>query len=219
LGLGSASAYLLAASHPFSCEALLSEEIKAALGDGATQPTDGGKNGDGYGRLLGALGYPNVEPAGRRLVRMAGERGLRSYGLLVDACNVVALRHVAGIGLHDVGNRLNGPTELAVARASGAERIVPAFRTSATGIPSGDLVYGIRDQNGFEPLAWLGKRDVDSAFGQVTERTRAALVVVLGHDGLTVADTMGICEEVVKLVIRHQPDVTAAPLDRVVTAT
>ncbi|MGH3923429.1 MAG: phenylalanine--tRNA ligase beta subunit-related protein [Pseudonocardiaceae bacterium] len=171
---------------------------------------------DGYGRLLAALGYPDVEPAGRRLVRGVAERGLRSYGLLVDACNVVALRYVAGIGLHDVDGRLDEKNEVAVTRSSGTEKIVPAFRNSTRVIPAGDLVYGIRSSDGFEPLAWLGKRDVDAAIGQVSEQTRVALVVALGHDGLTVADTARMCEEVVDLVIRRQRAAVAVPLHRVI---
>lgn len=105
---------------------------------------------------------------------------------------------------------------MAVRRSSGAEKIVPAFRNSARVIPVGDLVYGIRSAEGFEPLAWLGKRDVDAAIGQVSERTRVALVVALGHDGLTTADTARMCAEVVELVLRHQPDAMAVPLHRYV---
>jgi hypothetical protein len=203
LGLANASAVLIESDEPFGSVGLSAEELAAAVAAASLGPAEE----DGYFHVLSALGYPDVEPAGRRLVRLAAERGLRSYGLLVDACNVVALRHAAGIGLHDLGGHVNQDRELAVFRARGGEKIVPAFRDSAKSIPAGDLVYGLRTGVGVAPLAWLGKRDTDSAAGQIRESTTSAVVVVLGHRNLTAAATAAMCAEVVDLVRRHRPDV------------
>jgi DNA/RNA-binding domain of Phe-tRNA-synthetase-like protein len=210
LGLANASAVLIDSDEPFGSAGLSEEELAAAVAMSSLGPPEE----DGYFHVLSALGYSGVEPAGRRLVRVAAERGLRSYGLLVDACNVVALRHAAGIGLHDLGGHADQYRELVVFRARGGEKIVPAFRDSVKSIPVGDLVYGFHTADGFEPLAWLGKRDTDSAAGQIRESTMSAVVVVLGHGDVTAADTATMCAEVTDLVRRHRSGVRVTPLQQ-----
>jgi hypothetical protein len=206
LGLGNACCWLLTDERPFSAEPVPREEVDAFLAEASALPAG---RGAGYASVLGELGYPSVEPAGQRLVRVVNERGWREYGLLVDACNLVAFRHAAGIGLHDIGGADPTAQRIVVWRAAEDETIVPAFRDSVKRIPAGELVYGVCGASEPYLLAWLGKRDTDAAQGQVNDKTKAALVVVLGYPGLTKDDTHAIGQSIVDLVLRHQPTARA----------
>jgi len=134
----------------------------------------------GYRRLLTSLGYPELTPAGESLQELIRERGWRSYGGMVDIVNTVVACNGGGVGLHRLADSEESARVL-VRRAVGDERIVPAFSSRSRPIPTGDLTYGIADEDGgFNPLAWLGRRDCDSADRQLDERSTQALVVVLG---------------------------------------
>src|SRR5215831_9240482 len=95
LGLMNASVWMLSAQRPLSDSPIPDDEVDSYLSNHSWH--DAPAQEDGYHSVLAALGYPDVEPAGQRLRRVIDERGWRSYGLLVDACNLVAARYCAGI--------------------------------------------------------------------------------------------------------------------------
>jgi DNA/RNA-binding domain of Phe-tRNA-synthetase-like protein len=164
----------------------------------------------GYEILLKELGYPDTVPAGMRLRQGIVERGMPQYGLLIDAVNVVSARHGAGIGLHDAQAGLGyRNSELHVWRADTNESIVPAFKDRARRIPEGDLVYGWRQNGEADLLAWLGKRDVDSAKHQIKESTQAALLVILGNSQTPEGYAAALCAQVIQLLRVHRPALQA----------
>ncbi|GAA5038871.1 hypothetical protein HNP84_003425 [Thermocatellispora tengchongensis] len=137
----------------------------------------------GYRRLLAALGHPQTTPAGERLRDLVAARPWRGHGGVIDAVTVASVAIGGGIGLHDL-TRATDATTILVRRSPGGERIVPAFSTRSRPIPRGDLTYGAQGPGGtFEPLAWLGRRDTDSAGHQVSAQSRTVCVIALGHPG------------------------------------
>ena len=135
----------------------------------------------GYRKLMAALGHPGTTPAGERLRNLVAERPWQGHGGVIDAVTIASVTAGGGIGLHDLGEVPDG-SSLLVRRSPGGERIVPAFSSRSRPIPSGDLTYGVqRPDETFEPLAWLGKRDTDSAAHQVAPDSRTVCVIALGH--------------------------------------
>ncbi|MFE2205055.1 hypothetical protein [Streptomyces rubiginosohelvolus] len=135
----------------------------------------------GYRRLITSLGYPDIAPAGERLRQAVKERPWKGNGGVVDAVTVASVVVGGGIGLHDLA-AVPDQGSIVVRRSPGGERLIPAFSSRSRPIPAGDLTYGVRHPDGaFIPMAWLGKRDSDSAEHQVTPESRAVLVVALGH--------------------------------------
>jgi DNA/RNA-binding domain of Phe-tRNA-synthetase-like protein len=128
----------------------------------------------GFRELFTALGYPHLEPAGERLVRMFSQRGLKSINSLVDAYNICALESVSGLGMHDVSGREG---DICVYRATGAETIVPISKSKPEPVNPGDLVYAC----GADLMAWLGRRDVDADAFKVTLSTTSVAFIVLGN--------------------------------------
>jgi DNA/RNA-binding domain of Phe-tRNA-synthetase-like protein len=169
----------------------------------------------GYAELLTRLNYPKTKPAGMRLRETIQRRGLRQWGLLVDAVNVVSARHAAGIGLHRIEEEdLDPGSKLVIWRADGTEIMVPAFTTEAKNIPSGDLLYGWQRNESRNPIAWLGKKDVDSADRQIDSATTRALLVVLGYPNATAEYSANICASIIELIRLHRPDASVTPLSR-----
>lgn len=210
IGVSNASVWKLAYSQsplslPLDAEAITAHVDMASW-------ADEGSVDQGYRDVLLQLGYPNVEPAGEKLRRVVRERGFRSYGLLIDACNLVSVKYSAGIGLHDITLIEQSGDDFWVWRARGEERIVPAFRNKPKIIPEGDLAYGLRNSARTEVLAWLGKQDVDAASCQIGDNTRVVLVVALGHRFLTREDTKRMCKEIVGIVRDNDNDVEADAL-------
>ncbi|WP_411139260.1 hypothetical protein [Streptomyces sp. C10] len=135
----------------------------------------------GYRKLISSLGYPDTTPAGERLRQLVAERPWQGHGGVIDAVNIASVVIGGGIGLHDLTGLPQDPP-LVVRRSPGGERIVPAFSSRSRPIPADDLTYGIHHPDGtFAPMAWLGKRDSDSADYQVTAQSRTVCVIALGH--------------------------------------
>jgi DNA/RNA-binding domain of Phe-tRNA-synthetase-like protein len=128
----------------------------------------------GFRELFADLGYPHLEPAGERLVRLFSQRGLKSINSLVDAYNICALESASGLGMHDTSGREG---DIRVYRATGAETIVPMFKEKPEPVTRGDLVYA----SGTDLMAWLGRRDVDSDRFKVTPSTTSIAFIVLGN--------------------------------------
>ena len=55
----------------------------------------------GFNEVFSKMGYENVIPAGERLVRTFSEKGMKSYGPIIDSYNITAMKYSAGIGMHD----------------------------------------------------------------------------------------------------------------------
>ncbi|MBB5935025.1 hypothetical protein [Streptomyces zagrosensis] len=206
LGLRHSRAWRLAADAPLlGGDGLSAEQVAAAYDAASPLP-------DGYRKLLAGLGYPDVVPAGERLRTLLDTRGWRSHGTVVDAVSVATLRHGAGIGLHRL-LPTDDDQHLVVGRATGAERIVPAFSTRSRPIPAGDLIYGVPGPDaGVEPFAWLGRRDCDSAERQVAESDQEALLVVLGCPGEEASHTEAIGATVAEVLRSVRADITLTPL-------
>jgi DNA/RNA-binding domain of Phe-tRNA-synthetase-like protein len=162
---------------------------------------DGHSSSEGYREVFSRMGYDAVVPAGERLLNSFLKSGLKRINNLVDAYNAVALKYVAGIGLHDVA-RIDG--EMKIERANGSQKIVPLFQNSARSIPQGDLVYSSQDR----VIAWLGKRDVDSDEFKITDETSQVMVVVLGNRLTPNAMTKAMVHEIFDLVSLSCPSAT-----------
>jgi hypothetical protein len=134
----------------------------------------------GFRLIFDRMGYSGQVPAGERLAQAVLRRGLPRYNNVVDAYNVASAVHGAGIGLHDL-RYVGADTDLVVSRATGFESIVPMFRCTPVGVARSDLIYGpVNDR--WHPMAWLGKRDVDSDQHKITVGTTSALLVSLGNE-------------------------------------
>lgn len=205
LGLRHVRAWWLSSKRPLMADDGLDPgRVAAWYDDSAPMP-------EGYRKLLAELGHPEAVPAGERLRGAVRAHGFRSHGAVVDAVSVATLRHGAGVGLHRVDPADEGP--LTVVRASGGERIVPAFTSRSKPIPVGDLVYGLpAGQGGFEPFAWLGRRDCDAAGRQLGDEDTHALLVVLGCPGRGAEHTDAIGATVSEVLAETRGDVTAVPL-------
>lgn len=154
----------------------------------------------GYRKLISVLGYPDTVPAGERLRELAATRPWQGHGGVIDAVTVASLVAGGGIGLHDAAG-LEADATLTVRRSPGGERLVPAFSSRSRPIPEGDLTYGAWKADGaFEPFAWLGKRDADSATRQAGPASRRVCVVALGHPGDTEAHTAGVLTSVMTVL-------------------
>jgi DNA/RNA-binding domain of Phe-tRNA-synthetase-like protein len=172
-----------------------------------------GKEVAGYAELLSRLGYPSTRPAGMRLRDTIQRRGFRQWGVLVDAVNVVSARYAAGIGLHKVeAEDFEASSNLVIWRAEGMETIVPAFTSEAKRVPAGDLLYGWQRDGIRKPIAWLGKKDVDSADRQIDASTSMALLVVLGYPNATVGYSADICASILGLLRRFRPEAAVQPV-------
>lgn len=206
LGLRYPRVWSLKSDRPLLSGTGIDAEEAAALGDGGEHPS-------GYGDLLAALGYPDTVPAGERLRRTVAERGWRSYGPVVDAVNAATVKHGGGIGLHRTDD--TGSAGMLITRAPAGLRVVPAFSERSKPVPEGDLVYGLhdgRDGEELRPMAWLGRRDCDSADFQLRTDTTDALMVVLGCPGTDAAHTAEVGRTVLELLARLRPDITATEL-------
>jgi len=167
----------------------------------------------GYRKLMAALGHPGTTPAGERLRDAVAQRPWRGHGGVIDAVTIASVTVGGGIGLHDLG-RLPVGSSVLVRRSPGGERIVPAFSSRSRPIPSGDLTYGIqRPGETFEPLAWLGKRDSDSAEHQVTSDSHSVCVIALGHpdDGPRHTEAVITAVESALRLLRIPVEVRAIP--------
>jgi hypothetical protein len=208
LGLRHARAWILSASRSL-VEPVLSETEAAEL-LGLFPHED---SSAGYRQLLTALGYPETTPAGERLRALVGSRPWQGHGGIIDAVSVASVISGGGIGLHDLAGVREEAT-LLVRRSPGGERIVPAFSTRSRPIPQGDLTYGVQlPDGGFEPFAWLGKRDTDSAAHQIQPESRRVCVVALGHPQDTPAHTESVLTVVTTALERLgiETSVTAMP--------
>lgn len=165
--------------------------------------------------LLRSLGYPDQVPAGERLVESFAKKGFRRFNNIVDAYNLVAARHGAGIGMHDAAN-VSG--ELHVRLSTGVEHIVPMFKASEVAIPAGDLIYGTERASpvarSFDTFAWLGRRDVDSDRHRVSATSTSLVLVVLGNSVTSDSQNRGICDEILHLIRKSCPLATMETLER-----
>ncbi|MBS0273917.1 MAG: hypothetical protein JSR55_05840 [Proteobacteria bacterium] len=146
----------------------------------------------GFRELFAKMGYDDLEPAGERLARTFIEKGFKSINSAVDAYNIVSLRWISGIGMHDVGGESG---DITVYRSHGGEEIIPLFKDKPKPIKHGDLVYAI---NG-APLAWLGQKDVDSNAYRVTDTSTEVLLVVLGNRATSYDHNRSMAQECLEL--------------------
>lgn len=161
----------------------------------------------GYRELFSNLGYENLVPAGERLVRNFKEKGFKSYGPLIDAYNVVALKYAAGIGMHDA-DEIRGDIHIDV--ASGEETIMPLFKDKPKRLRAGDLCY-TDDQR---VIAWLGKRDVDSDWFKLSEYTKEILIVILGNAYTSEDFNRTVAHEIVAEMRQFSPNAKLQELRR-----
>src|SRR5690606_37250587 len=95
----------------------------------------------------------------------------------VDAYNVAATLFSSGIGAHDA-DKLRSDN-IVVRRSVEGDVITPLFSDRAKRIQQGDLV----DDDDGTPMAWLGRKDVDSDAYRVDDTTQRVVFVLLGrHD-------------------------------------
>lgn len=147
----------------------------------------------GYRNIFKNMRYDAVVPAGERLLASFLANGFKRINTLVDAYNAISLKYAAGIGFHDADSM---DADIVVDRAQGGEEITPLFQNKPRKIPAGDLVYSC----GRRPIAWLGKRDVDSEEFKITDRTKAVLIVVLGNALTPTTMTTAMVREIFQLV-------------------
>jgi len=164
-----------------------------------------------YRDLLCRLGYPDTLPAGERTQASVTERGFPTYGGIVDVATALTVEFGGGVGLHRLTGEDDG-ADVLLTRSDGGHRMTPAFSSKARRIPEGDLVYGLRTDAGFEPCAWLGKRDCDSADRQVLSDTRAAIVVMQGGIDLPAGHREAQDRRLTELVRTYLPDAELTPL-------
>jgi DNA/RNA-binding domain of Phe-tRNA-synthetase-like protein len=191
--VGIISGVRVSTEYPTECSSKL-DAILRSIGGGHS-------SSEGYRDVFRRMGYDTVVPAGERLLNSFLKSGLKRINNLVDAYNAVALKYVAGIGLHDAA-RIDG--EMKIERANGSEKIVPLFQSSARSIPQGDLVYSSQQR----VIAWLGKRDVDSDDFRITDDTSQVLVVVLGNRLTPPTMTKAMVHEIFDLVSLSCPSAT-----------
>ncbi|CAL9446946.1 hypothetical protein [Streptomyces atacamensis] len=211
----SASARGLGLRHPRVWSLKSGRPLLSGTGIGAEEAAafGGGEHPPGYRDLLAALGHPGTVPAGERLRRTVAERGWRSHGPVVDAVNAATMEHGGGIGLHRADD--TGGARMLITRAPAGLRMVPAFSDRSRPVPEGDLVYGLhggRDGEELRPMAWLGRRDCDSADFQLLDDTTEAVMVVLGCPGTGAGHTAEAGGTVLELLARLRPDITATEL-------
>jgi DNA/RNA-binding domain of Phe-tRNA-synthetase-like protein len=147
------------------------------------------ESASGFRALFAGMGYPELMPAGERLITSFLERGFKSINNLVDAYNIVSMKYCAGIGMHDADLVVS---DVFVRRAQGGEQIVPIFQSKNKSIKAGDLIY----LAGAEPMAWLGKRDVDSDKFKVTDDTKRIFVIALGNKNTPRATNVEVVNEI-----------------------
>lgn len=138
----------------------------------------------GFEDLFARMGYPEQKPAGRRLIELFQRNGFKRYNNIIDAYNISSAFFGSGLGMHDASNVMHG---IEVYRANGTEQIIPLFKSEASTIKRGDLVYlsmhtGGEGAGNNNVIAWLGKRDVDSDTFKVVETTTDLLLVALGNN-------------------------------------
>lgn len=152
----------------------------------------------GYKEIFIKQGYPKQIPAGERMFKSFSERGFKRINNLVDAYNLVSLEVVAGIGVHDASSLLQEKSVLTIQRAADNFTIIPSFdkKQKAVKVIKNDLVYGLKSENTFDVLAWLGKQDKDSDAHKVTGETKDLLVVVLGNEFTTEEYNRNICTQI-----------------------
>lgn len=167
----------------------------------------------GFQTLFDDLGYPRQVPAGRRLVESIASRGFPRYNNLIDAYNIASASHVAGLGMHDAALLIPG-SDVIVARAAGEERITPLFKSKSVLVREGDVVYAPLNSRD-SPMAWLGKKDVDSDAYKVSDRTQSVFLIALGNKATDTAYNAAVCRETLRLVQLSCPDAAAVWYDTV----
>lgn len=152
----------------------------------------------GYRGIFINQGYPKQTPAGERMFKSFSEKGFKRINNIVDAYNIVSLEAVAGIGVHDAKGFLEGKSSLTIQRAADGFSIIPSFdqKQRAVKVVKNDLVYGLKKENTFDVLAWLGKQDKDSDSHKVTDETKDLLVVVLGNEHTDETYNRNICTQI-----------------------
>ncbi|MET9257383.1 hypothetical protein [Streptomyces sp. NPDC003717] len=214
LGLRHVRGWTLSAAGPLTEPVLGAEEAAGLL---ARLPREDSVTG--YRKLMAALGHPGTTPAGERLRELVAGREWSGHGGVIDAVTLASVALGGGIGLHDLTGVPDG-SSLLVRRSPGGERIVPAFSSRSRPVPAGDLTYGLRSPGGeFAPMAWLGKRDTDSAEHQVSAASRRVCVLALGHPDDTpehTASAIGAVGEVLGVLgiaaeVQEIPETTEIP--------
>jgi DNA/RNA-binding domain of Phe-tRNA-synthetase-like protein len=162
----------------------------------------------GFGELFSCMGYPKQKPAGQRLIESFQRKGFKRISNVVDSYNVASALFGSGLGMHDA-SKLTG--DIHISRASGTEIIVPMFKSAGERVTTGDLLYSSGDR----PLAWLGKRDVDSDEFKVTDTTEALLLVVLGNAATDEHYNKAACQKAFDLIRLTCPDAQITFLERV----
>ena len=160
----------------------------------------------GYRTLYANLGFPDIETAGERNLRLTEAKGFQRFGPLVDAYNIVSLNNVEGLGCHDVSH-LPKDFTLTFKRALGDEKIFTSS-TKSKKLTKGDLTYGVKDEIGtFTPFAQLGKEDRDNVRNRVNKDTQAMLLTAIGHNATSRDYNIKVCEDVFENLKLSSPDV------------
>ncbi|MBS0655996.1 MAG: hypothetical protein JSR46_09480, partial [Verrucomicrobia bacterium] len=83
-----------------------------------------------------------------------------------------------------------------------------SFKTKEIKLRKGDFTYGVKQDDQFDPFAWLGKEDVDNSKYQLKKETTTMLLTAIGHATTTQEHNVDICERVFKLIKMTCPDAT-----------
>ena len=142
----------------------------------------------GYELQLAHMGYPKTEPANLRLLRSCLERGVNSVFNVVDAYNLVALKHGASFGVHDAQKMADVIT---VDLANADEKILPLFSKRSKNLANGDLVYRSKGN----VMAAIGSRDCDSDEFKITPSTTEVFAMILGHKDTSVSHNRAVIED------------------------
>lgn len=158
-----------------------------------------------FKQIFDDMGYPNVIPAGEKLVARVLEHGYKPINSVVDAYNEAAIFYGLGIGAHCTKSlKPNLPIKLSI--ADGNERIVPMFQSKSRPVKMNDLIYF----QGSELLAWLGRCDVDSDEFKITEITDQVFFLVLGHKDMKESLLFSIAERIKQNLLLANSDVTSS---------
>ena len=150
-----------------------------------------------YREILRSVGVrPKKQPPSvESLAQLAFKRGLLpSVNTLVDAYNLMSVKHRVSMGAHDL-EKIAMPVELRIFR--GDERFRPLGNSEATPTTAGE--FGYIDSEG-RVLCRLDILQAD--FSKVTPATRNVLMIIeatIAHDPATVREVFA---ETVKLVRR-----------------
>ena len=162
------------------------------------------------GNTLQVTGFSSLykaEQAGIKLFRNVSERkSFPKYNNVVLAYLLASVEYLTPIGAHDATDITKDST-FVIKKASGNEKITPSFETEEVAIFEGEFTYGTESkEKGFDPYAWLGSRDVDSALHQIKEDSSKAIFTVIGHQDTSLEHNLEIAKKIAENILLSSPE-------------